>query len=119
MVNKLEYVWFGGNGELRSKTKVVKNFDHSDDINNIPLWNYDGSSTGQASGSDSEVILKPVRLYQDPFNTKNDYIVLCETYLPNMEPHSTNTRHQAARILEAQNGLESEPMFGIEHEFFI
>ena len=117
MVNKLEYVWFGGNGELRSKTKIVSN--NINDISQIPLWNFDGSSTGQATGIDSEVILKPVRLYKDPFNSRNDYIVLCETYLLNMEPHPTNTRHQATRTLEAENGLESEPIFGIEHEFFL
>ena len=117
MVKKLEYVWVGGNGELRSKTKIVSN--DIQNISQIPIWNYDGSSTGQASGSDSEVILKPVRLYKDPFNTTNDNIVLCETYLPNMEPHSTNTRHHSVRIFETEDAIKTAPIFGIEHEFFI
>jgi glutamine synthetase len=27
------------------------------DVSQLPKWNYDGSSTGQAPGEDSEVIL--------------------------------------------------------------
>ncbi len=34
----LEYIWIGGNGELRTKTRVV------DNVNEITDWNYDGSS---------------------------------------------------------------------------
>lgn len=29
----------------------------------LPLWNYDGSSCGQAPGDDSEVMLRPVKIY--------------------------------------------------------
>ncbi|CAN0452220.1 unnamed protein product, partial [Scytosiphon promiscuus] len=32
-----------------------------------PKWNYDGSSTGQAPGEDSEVIIYPQAIYPDPF----------------------------------------------------
>ena len=46
------------NNELMSKTKYVKNVD----VDNLPLWNFDGSSTGQAEGSQSEVILKLVNV---------------------------------------------------------
>ncbi len=53
----LEYVWIDGENNLRSKVRVV---DGSDlDIDNIPDWNFDGSSTCQAKGNDSEIILKP------------------------------------------------------------
>ena len=30
-------------------------------------WNFDGSSTGQAPGDDSEVILQAKAIYRDPF----------------------------------------------------
>ena len=30
------------------------------DLSELPLWNFDGSSPGQAPGHDSEVILKSV-----------------------------------------------------------
>lgn len=45
------YVWLGGLGELRSKTKTIF-FDDKKNIK-LPRWNYDGSSTGQADGSHS------------------------------------------------------------------
>ena len=48
----LEYVWLDVNDNLRSKIKVVPN------DTNPPLWNFDGSSTGQAVGFDSDIILK-------------------------------------------------------------
>lgn len=31
------------------------------------MWNYDGSSTGQAPGHDSEVYLVPRAIFKDPF----------------------------------------------------
>ena len=35
-----EYIWIGGNGELRSKTKVVHDIKYGND--EIPDWNFDG-----------------------------------------------------------------------------
>lgn len=44
-----EYVWIGGSGsDLRSKTKTLEKLPKS--IEDLPKWNYDGSSTGQAPG---------------------------------------------------------------------
>lgn len=125
-----EYIWVGGNNELRSKTKVVKTIFDSDktsDMNKLLSiageWNYDGSSTKQASGSDSEVILKPVCCRSNPFHKGkydgNSYLLLCETYLPNGEPHPTNTRYIADSIFKNQKAIESKSMFGIELEFFV
>ena len=54
------YIWLGGGNELRSKTRTLYSM-------NIPEWNYDGSSTNQASGNDSEVKLLPVSIFKDPF----------------------------------------------------
>ncbi len=31
------------------------------------MWNFDGSSTEQAPGSDSEILLIPRALFKDPF----------------------------------------------------
>ena len=42
---------------------------------NDEIWNYDGFSTGQAPGLESEVYMRPVRIFPDLFNV----IVLCET----------------------------------------
>lgn len=44
-----EYVWIGGSGsDLRSKTKTLEKVPK--DVKDLPKWNYDGSSTGQAPG---------------------------------------------------------------------
>ena len=74
----IEYVWIGGNSELRSKTRVIKR-DIINTINDIPEWNYDGSSTNQAEGHDSEVIIRPVALYNHYNNSDRHRIILCDT----------------------------------------
>ena len=56
----LEYIWIDAKMNLRSKTKYTTE-------KNPPIWNYDGSSTGQAEGTDSEVFLNPVTTFRDPF----------------------------------------------------
>ena len=49
---KAEYVWIGGRGgcgdDYRCKTRVLDSAPKS--VSDLPLWNYDGSSTGQAPG---------------------------------------------------------------------
>ena len=85
-----EYIWIGGNGELRSKTRVLPSITS---IADIPLWNYDGSSTHQATTESSEVDLIPVKLYKNPLMQEmQGWLVLCETYA-NDQPHPTNHRH--------------------------
>ena len=117
MKTKVEYIWIGGNKELRSKTRILDLNNNQMDINLIPEWNFDGSSTNQAEGNDSEVIIKPVRLYINPFT--NGFLCLCDTYLPNGDPHITNTRKYAANIFNKYNVEIEKPMFGIEQEFFV
>lgn len=31
------------------------------------MWNFDGSSTGQAPGENSDIYLQPVAVFPDPF----------------------------------------------------
>ena len=53
MVYKAEYLWLDGNtpsAHLRSKTKVVA------DGETPPVWGFDGSSTQQAEGDNSDVV---------------------------------------------------------------
>jgi glutamine synthetase len=84
-------------------------------VDELPIWNYDGSSTNQAPGADSEVYLKPVRIFPDPFRGGKNILVLCETYTPDMEPLPTNTRYNAAKLF--QKIKDHHPWFGLEQEY--
>lgn len=132
MSHCLEYVWIDGYGTYRSKTKVTKSTDGAEEYLD-PIWNYDGSSTNQAAGSDSEVLIRPRVYFPDPFRRTREYdttvdkgdrlercsnrLVLCDTLLPDGSPHPTNTRVAAAKIFERY--AEEDSMFGIEQEFFL
>ena len=102
----LHYIWYDSNDNFRSKTKV---FDGKiNDINDVPEWNYDGSSTGQSLGKNSEIILKPVFMCKDPFRRQlNAYLVLC----------STKNRDNALEIFIKYKN--TKPWFGLEQEYFI
>ena len=84
---------------------------------------YDGSSTEQAPGGDSEVIIKPVKTYPDPFrNPGKDILVLCDTYKMNPEtaeltPLKDNARPACKAIMDA--AASETPRFGLEQEFFL
>ena len=82
-----------------------------------PQWNYDGSSTGQAEGHASEIILIPGALFNDPIRGAPHKMVMCETQLPTGEPALNNNRHFAKEIFD--QALEEEPWFGLEQEYFI
>ena len=99
----LEYIWIGGSGELRSKTKVLE-IETINGLEHVPVWNYDGSSTGQAlnDGSDTEITLKPIKIVPDPFRRRlcsYNYLVLCSTYKTNGTPALNNNRDDAEKIL--------------------
>lgn len=115
-----EYIWVGGKGEIRSKTKVIHHSTNQS-VNIFPEWNYDASSTGQAtSEGNTEGILIPVCCYNNPLRSNyncNNYLVLCEVYNPNNTPHVTNTRSKAKKRFNAKP--EEEPWFGLEQEYFI
>ena len=109
-----EYVWIGGEDELRSKTRVM---EAKDNLSEIPEWNYDGSSTKQAEGNDSEVIIRPVKMVKDPFRGKDHRLVLCDTYKPDGTPLPNNHRVKAKEIFDKYP--DAKPWFGLEQEYFL
>ncbi|BCS83371.1 glutamine synthetase [Cotonvirus japonicus] len=111
----IDYVWIGGNGELRSKTRVLNHIVNT--ISDVPIWNYDGSSTEQATGSSSEVFIKPVNLFKCPFRRPFGLVVMCDTYDADDKPLVTNHRHTANIIFEKY--LDEKPWYGLEQEYFI
>ncbi len=122
-IHIIEYIWFGGNDEFRSKVRCINNNNNLLDINDVGMWNYDGSSTNQANTEDSEIILMPVRLYKDKLKS-NYYYVLCETFRyenSSLVPLPNNYRNKF-RELEIKYGSkidDHEFWFGFEQEFFI
>ena len=115
----LEYVWVDLEGNLRSKIKVENGNNLSTDLKKYSMWNFDGSSTGQASsGNVSDVIIRPVRLYNNPLlNHPNTKIVLCECLNADLRPHLTNSRDKCVKTSEEFS--QHECLFGIEQEYTI
>jgi glutamine synthetase len=114
-----EYVWIGNLGptDLRCKTKTLFGCTEVKSLDDLPVWNYDGSSTNQAPGRDSEVYLNPVAFYPDPFRRGKHVLVMCETCLPDgkLTPIPSNTRRECAEVMtEAKDTI---PWFGIEQEY--
>lgn len=110
-----EYVWIDGDNGLRSKARLLS--DAPLKPSDLPEWNYDGSSTNQAPGENSEVILKPQAIFPDPFRGKPHVLVICDTYCCGGEPLPSNTRFECARVMDKAAHLE--PWFGLEQEYFL
>jgi glutamine synthetase len=109
---KAEYIWIDGtepSARLRSKTKILT------DGAERPIWGFDGSSTNQAPGANSDCVLSPVASFPDPIRGGDDVLVMCEVLLPDMTPHATNTRAQLRPL--AEKFADQEPLFGIEQEY--
>ena len=112
---KLEYIWLDGYepvSNLRGKTKVVA-FDQFPTLEELPLWGFDGSSTKQADGSDSDCVLKPVAIFPDPAR-KNGALVMCEVMLAGGTPHPSNSRAAIPDDPDTWFGFEQEYFFYVE-----
>ena len=110
--SKLEYIWLDGYKpmqSLRSKTKIVDDF--SGNLEDCPMWSFDGSSTEQAPGNSSDCLLKPVAVYPDPAR-HNAFLVMTEVLTADGKPHPSNGR---ALINDDDNDF----WFGFEQEYFL
>lgn len=111
-----EYIWIGGSGmDMRSKARTLNGPVSS--AKELPKWNYDGSSTAQAPGEDSEVILYPQAVFRDPFRRGNNILVMCDAYTPQGEPIPTNNRYSAEKIFSHPDVVAEVPWYGIEQEY--
>jgi len=112
MKSKLEYIWLDGTEptqQLRSKTRIAKDF--SGNLEDCPVWNFDGSSTNQSGGGKSDLLLKPVFICPDA-DRKNAFLVMTEVLNADGTPHSTNGRSH----IEQE---DEDFWFGFEQEYFI
>lgn len=122
----IEYIWIDGGAptpSLRSKIRVIKNdpidwsskeFPIMNPGDLVPEWGFDGSSTEQAEGDNSDCVLRPVRLYKDPIK-KNSLIVMCEVLNVDGSPHTSNTRRTLEEVVSRNS--QQEPLVGIEQEY--
>ena len=110
---KLEYLWLDGYepaANLRSKTQI-KEFKTFPKLEELSMWGFDGSSTRQAEGRNSDCMLKPIAIYPDT-TRKNGVLVMCEVMMPDgTTPHPSNSR---ATILD-----DPGAWFGFEQEYFL
>lgn len=119
MLTFAEYIWIDGTEpvqRLRSKARTVEISD-SDYVvlKEMPIWNFDGSSTGQAEGGDSECVLKPVTFVNNPLR-EDCYLVLCEVMIKDDTPHPSNKRALLRKTLE-NGGSDLETLWGFEQEY--
>lgn len=120
-----EYIWIDGNGNLRSKARTLNwdkirtndgcGFIYKD--HEIPLWNYDGSSTEQAAGNNSEVILYPCYAVPCPFRRNKNILIMCEAHKLDGESARNNNRSWAKKLFDKR--LDAKPWYGLEQEFFM
>ena len=120
MFAQATYLWIDGatpTQTLRSKTRIIVHPKGDITVNDFPEWGFDGSSTNQASGNDSDLLLQPVFFVTDPILTEGkNYLVLCEVLNPDGTPHATNKRAKLREILE--NGANKhDPWIGFEQEY--
>lgn len=119
-----EYIWTDGTKPtvfMRSKTRILPEMGYfSATPQEYPDWGYDGSSTKQAKGKNSDLVLRPVRVVRDPVRGTGTYssaLVLCEVFLSDgVTPHPTNTRAQLREILKTKAG-QTESFWGFEQEY--
>ena len=113
---KVEYIWMDGHQptqKLRSKTKIIAGPVNS--LSDIPDWGFDGSSTMQAAGEDSDCMLKPVSYIQDPIRGGDNLLAMCEVMNPDGSVHDSNTRAHLRTV--AEQYVDQESWFGIEQEY--
>jgi len=118
---KVEYIWLDGTKPeqtLRSKTKIVE-LDRTittPDPEDLPNWSFDGSSTQQAMGSNSDCVIRPVRVYPDPQRV-GSYLALCEVLNEKGISHKTNER-AALEDIDFHRHQEGW-WFGFEQEYVL
>lgn len=101
MKQKFIYVWFDADENPRSKVRYCEE---------ATIWNYDGSSTGQATTESSEVLLVPIKKYLSP--PEHQTYVLCNI--------STDNAYTLISSPEVQERLKTIGLrMAFEQEFTI
>ena len=62
-----------------------------------------------------DCLLKPVRVFPDPFRKLPNILVLCEVYNHEWSPIGTNHRYSCKKTMD--KAADSKPWFGLEQEY--
>jgi len=109
-----EYIWLDAHQTPRSKTKVMT--ARPTKVSDCPVWNYDGSSTEQAEGHNSEINIVPRAVFDDPFRGYPHVMVLTDAYNAwEDKPAIGNTRAACAEVHEKYK--KHDAWYGIEQEY--
>lgn len=117
-LSQVTYIWIDGSSPtqtLRSKVRILP-IGKTVSLSEFPQWAFDGSSTYQASGHDSDLTLNPVTFVDDPINGPGNYLLLCEVLNPDGTPHPSNKRARLVKLME-QGGKSYDPWLGYEQEY--
>ena len=111
-------MWIGGKGsarDLRSKARTL--VGPINNVQDVPVWSYDGSSCGQATADSSDVRLKPIALFSDPFRGNPHILVLCDCIDSRNIAIQSNSRYFANELSIL---IESKGVWiGFEQEYII
>ena len=121
---KIEYVWIDGLEPwgLRSKVCIPELTEEAimrlsaGDCRYAQDWSFDGSSTGQAPSNNSDCVLHPIKVINDPLEASN-FIAFCEVMNADGSPHETNSRHLTTTLVTETEG--HEPWLGFEQEYTV
>ena len=111
-----EYIWIDGQrptGKLRSKTKIISHKVSS--LKDIPFWRFDGSSTEQAEGRFSDLLLRPVSYFPDPIRGGGNILVLCAVQNIDGTDHKSSSRAVLEKLMSKYG--DAKPLVGIEQEY--
>jgi len=109
-----EYVWLDAAQMPRSKTMTMTS--RPTKVSDLRVWNYDGSSTEQAEGHNSEIDLHPRAIFDDPFRGYPHVLVLADCRNAWEDAAAIgNTRAAAAELMDKYKS--HDPWFGIEQEY--
>mmetsp|Transcript_55819 Transcript_55819/g.120128 ORF Transcript_55819/g.120128 Transcript_55819/m.120128 type:complete len:457 (+) Transcript_55819:93-1463(+) len=109
-----EYIWLDAHQTPRSKTKVLT--ARPTKVSDLPIWNYDGSSTEQAEGGNSEINIRPRAIFDDPFRGYPHVMVLTDAYNAwDDKPAIGNTRAPCVEIHDKYK--KHDAWYGIEQEY--
>jgi len=108
-----EYIWVGGRGNVRSKTRTLTRKPESPD--DCSIWMFDGSSTAQATEAESDVYLVPRRVFEDPIRGPPHVLIVCEAVVHSMEPAAGNYRADATEAMVKYAGTDA--WFSMEQEY--